>query len=72
MRPILHTYALFYAVFLFVLFFSINSVISVFTIKIPKRKKCTLNNQKVHLIYRKSKCGNVGHFMHSAVAALFT
>lgn len=53
-------------------FLSINSVISVFTIQIPKRKMCTLNTQKMHFIYRKSKCGNVGHFMHSAVAALFT
>ncbi len=36
---------------------SINYVSSVFTLKIPKRKRCTLNTRMMHLNNQKMKCG---------------
>ncbi len=52
-------------------FCSMNSASSVFTLKIPKKKKCTLNTRMMHL-NNQEKPENVGHFMHSTVTALIT
>ncbi len=55
MHPNLCIYVLLCVVFIVIIIIIINSVISVFTLKIPKRKKCTSNARKMHLNNRKKK-----------------